>query len=197
MNLINLALNIKRTVLLALIIVGVNINNAYAKGLYADIMLDESLKKQEFTHEKGVIKGNISVVDDFPEEFYGTWSVLSVLEETNNPDLFRMRSSDIWTFERKGDIITLSNPVSGATASITINEVIDKTAIFTRKDEDENTVETETPQITVEESAFSGTDVIIIEHYRNGKKIKSDRVKYKIRGYLLNDNANINKLFAK
>jgi|GEM_PF-706938 len=140
-------------------------------------------KQSEIKNTNGVLRGGVSVTQDLPKEFYGTWSVVSTLEETNNPELFRMRSSDIWTFNRTVDIITLSNPVSGASASITVTEVNNKTAIFTREQRDENIYEIEKAEITVEGDSFSGTDLIIIKHYRNGKRVKTDKVKYKVRGY--------------
>lgn len=129
------------------------------------------------------LKGGVSVVNDFPQEFYGTWTVISILEDTNRPLLFRKKSSDIWSFARNGDTITLSNPVNGASASITVNEVVDKTAVFTRMKEEDDETETETAQITVEEDNFYGTDTIIIKHFRNGIRIKTDIVKYKVTGY--------------
>lgn len=130
-----------------------------------------------------VLRGTVSVAKDLPGELYGTWTVLSILVDTNNPELFRMKSSDIWTFERNGDIITLSNPVNRATASITVTEVKGKTATFTRMKEEKNLVEVETPEITVEGDDFYGTDTIIMKHFKNGRLIKTDIVKYKIRGY--------------
>lgn len=122
---------------------------------------------------------------DLPEDFYGTWSVISTLIDTNNPGLFRHRSADIWTFERKGEVITLSNPVSGATASITVNEVEGNTATFTRTKDEPELKETETPKITVQGDYFSGTDTIIMKHFWHGQRIKTDIVKYKIEGFKL------------
>lgn len=133
--------------------------------------------------QPGVLSGGVTYTNDLPREFYGTWSVISELIETNRPELFRERSTDIWSFSRDGDMITLTNPVTGARASITVNEVVDKTATFTRTKEEEGLVETETPKITVEEDSFYGTDLIIMKHYRNGRRTKTNIVKYKVTGY--------------
>ena len=152
--------------------------------------------EQKIIKHENVIKGNISVTKDLPEEFYGTWSVISILLETNNPELFRKRSSDIWTFNREKDVIILSNPISGATASITVNEVSGKTAIFSRIKKSEKMIEIETPEITVKEDSFSGTDLIIIKHFKNNERIKTDRVKYKIRGYKISG-PTLKDIFAK
>ncbi len=150
----------------------INLQNTHTKTL-----------SPQFKKEKGMLVGGVAVTGDLPQEFYGTWTVVSMLVETNNPELFRMRSSDIWTFERTGDVITLSNPINGASASITVKEVKGKTATFTRVSEDETSYEIETPKITVEGDSFYGTDQIIIEHFKNGKRIKTDRVKYKVKGH--------------
>lgn len=146
--------------------------------------------------QDGVLRATISRSADLPEDFYGTWTVLSTLIETNNPGLFRLRSSDIWTFSRAGDVITLSNPTTGASASITVNEVHGNTAIFTRIKEEKDYTQIETPEITVEGDNFFGTDLIVIEHYRRGRKVSTDRVKYELRGYKISGPA-LKDLFAK
>ena len=133
--------------------------------------------------ENGCLKAGVSVTQDLPAEFYGTWSVVSILTDTNAPELFRMRSSDVWSFKRQGNYVTLSNPTTGATASITVNEVVGLTAVFSRTSDEDGIKETETVQITVEGDSFSGSDSIIMEHFRHGKKTYVDRVKYKVKGY--------------
>ncbi|NLF83395.1 MAG: hypothetical protein GX568_05365 [Candidatus Gastranaerophilales bacterium] len=135
-----------------------------------------------------VLRGSVSA-GDFPAEYYGVWKVMNTLVETNNPDKFLPKSSDYWVFERTGDIITLSNPISGATASITIREIQGKTAIFERAKKTEDYSETETVEITVDGDYFQGMDTIIMNTYfKDGKRVNiQDVVKYKIRGYRLGD----------
>ena len=150
-----------------------------------EIFLNEKpvqVKEQEIDVKDGVLRGGVSVTTDLPAEFYGTWSVVGVLLDTNRPELFKMRSSDVWTFQRENDVIILSNPVSGASASITINEIRDKTAVFSRIKDEKDLYEIEKTQITVEEDSFSGTDLIITKYFKNGQRIRTDEVKYKVRG---------------
>ncbi len=201
MNLKNLGLHINKnkfySALPLYLLASIMISARPGNNDFKEIILNEKpYQAQEIINEKGVLKGGISVSSDLPEEFYGTWSVVSTLVKTNNPELFRMRSADIWTFQRENDVITLSNPVSGATASITINEVHDKTAVFTRESRDNDSIETETPEITVKGNGFSGTDLIIIKYFRKGKRIKTDIVKYKVRGYKISD-PTLKDIFAK
>ncbi|MCK7484480.1 MAG: hypothetical protein MZU97_02210 [Bacillus subtilis] len=81
----------------------------------------------------GKLHGQIISSNELPQELYGTWSVTSTLKNTDTPTLFRSKSSDIWQFSKAGDKITLSNPTTGAQASINVTEVKGKTAIFTRE----------------------------------------------------------------
>ena len=145
---------------------------------------------------EGVLRGEVSVSKDLPEEFYGTWAVRSTIIETNNPELFNQKSTDIWSFSRNGEIITLSNPVTGATASITVNEVVGKKAKFTREHVAEKYTETETPEVTIEGASFSGEDTLIIKHFYKDKIYKTDVVKYKVEGLKLSGPA-LKDLFAK
>ena len=135
-----------------------------------------------------VLKGSVSV-GDFPVEYYGAWKVINTLVETNNPDKFLSKSSDYWVFERTGDVITLSNPISGAKASITIREIQGKTAVFERVKDSKDFYEAETVEITVDGDYFQGTDMIIMNTYfKDGKRVNiQDVVKYKVRGYRLSD----------
>lgn len=203
MNLKDLGLHINKnkfySVLLLSLIVSAIVSAQPANNSFKEIFLNGKLyqtQQQEVTDKEGALQGGISLSNDLPEEFYGTWSVISTLVKTNNPELFRMRSSDIWTFQRENDIITLSNPVSGAIASITVNEVRDKTAVFTRESKDMDSIETETPEITVNGDSFSGTDLIIIKHFKSGKRIRTDVVKYKVRGYKISG-PTLKDIFAK
>lgn len=148
------------------------------------------------TIKDGCLRGNVSVIQDLPEEFFGTWSIVSRLIDTTHPETFRMKSSDIWTFQRQDNVITLSNPVSGATASITINEVRGQTAVFSRKQEEKDEIETEIVEITVEGDKFSGTDLIVMEYLRNGIKTNTIRVKYKVTGYKISG-PTLKNIFAR
>lgn len=143
-----------------------------------------------------VLNGAVSAFKDLPEEFYGKWAVKSTILETNNPELFNKKSTDIWVFDRNGEVITLSNPVSGATASITVNEVMGKKAKFTREHVSENYTEIETPEVTVEGASFSGEDTLTIKHFYKNTIYKTYVVKYKLEGLKLSG-PTLKELFAR
>lgn len=132
--------------------------------------------------QQGILKGGISTTKDLPKNFYGTWQVTGTLIDTNNPYSFKEKSSDIWIFEKNKETVTLINPNTGAKASITVNEVVGNKATFTRKQRHLNKIEYEQPIITINGDNFYGTDLLVIEEYRNGKLINRNIVKYEIRG---------------
>lgn len=148
------------------------------------------------TEPPKVLQGNVAVEKDLPQEFYGTWAVKSIIIETNNPYLFNQKSIDVWEFSRIGKTITLSNPQTGATASITVNEVVGKKAKFTRRQVSQRREETETPEVIIEGNTFSGSDTLTIKYFRGGEIYKTDVVKYKLEGLKLSG-PTINELFAK
>lgn len=129
-----------------------------------------------------VLKGNISESKDLPEEFYGTWSVTGKVKTTNDPILYQDKSSDIWLFHKFQNIITLSNPASGATASIVVDEVQNKTATFTRTKFTAKFKEYEKAVITVNGDNFYGTDILIYKTYIGGKLISTSTAEYTVSG---------------
>ena len=109
-----------------------------------------------------VLKGGVSQVQELPVGMYGMWQVKGSLLETNNYDKFTPNSSDIWILRKDGEYVTLIHPHNGANATITITEVVDNTATFTRGVKSGNMREAETVTLTLlgNGDTFSGTDII-------------------------------------
>jgi len=131
---------------------------------------------------KGVLSGSITKSKELPQEYYGTWSVSSVVLETNDPGTYRGKGSDIWTFQKDKDVITLSNPSTGASASINVDEVKGLAATFTRVSNTGKDKEYEQVKIAVYGDYFYGSDTIKIEHYKKGKYLYTSIVKYDVTG---------------
>lgn len=129
-----------------------------------------------------LIEGNVSMTDKVPVELYGSWKVESTCTRTTNRDLFESGSVDIWTLTRNGDMITLSNPLSGARADINVNDVKGKTVKFIKKSSYPNEESVETPVLTLQGDNFTGVDRINIKTFANGKLIREDYVEYKVTG---------------
>ncbi len=129
-----------------------------------------------------VIEGSVSMSDKVPKEFFGNWKVVSVCTKSTDKELINSKSMDIWVLSRTGDIISLSNPLSGARAQITVDDVKGQTVKFEKKSfyPDEESVET--PILTLQGDNFTGVDKISIKTFQNGKLIKEDYVEYQVKG---------------
>ena len=130
-----------------------------------------------------VLKGGISAVDMIPDEFYGTWSVISTRVETNNESFFKERTSDIWILQRAGNAITLTNPATLATSTISVDEVENNTAKFSRESKNKYEDETEHVTITLNDNTFIGEDTLEMKKFSiDNKLIEHNIVKYRLEG---------------
>jgi len=143
----------------------------------------------------GVIKGQISLSKEVPEEFYGSWSVNSELIDTNNPEKYRARSSDVWVLSKSGQTIILSNPSTGANAAITVQDVKGNTATFRREERTDTYREVEEAKLTIDGDRFYGTDILVTQYFSNGVTSDLDIVKYKIEGRKISGPA-LKKIFS-
>ena len=129
-----------------------------------------------------VIEGSIAMSDKVPKEFFGSWKVVSVCTHSTNKEYFGSKSLDLWTLSRMGNVVRLSNPMSGAVADVSVNDVKGQTVKFEKKViyPDEESIET--PILTLQGDKFSGIDKIVIRTFKDGKLIKEDYVEYKVKG---------------
>jgi hypothetical protein len=156
----------------------------------------DSTAKENVILDKGVLKAGIVSDNSLPEEFYGTWSVMGTIIKTSEPEVFKDKSSDIWTFEKVNSIITLTNPVSGASASIKVSEVNDNTATFTKETHTNKFKQYEKAKITIEGESFFGTDFIKFDYYRGEKLIGTSTVEYEVKGSKISG-PRLEDIFAK
>lgn len=136
----------------------------------------------DYPKSQTVLNGSIETIDKVPAELYGQWAIHSTLLEARNRDDYKEVTSDIWVFTRWGDALTLTNPVTEATATINVDEVVNHNARFSRQSNNPNKHERETVQIDIDDDRFAGIDTFVIEKYQKGKLISQDVVKYKLRG---------------
>lgn len=130
-----------------------------------------------------------------PDGFFGSWGVISKLISATKPEMFNFESKDIWTLSGYGNILILENLESGARSEIIIKEKNKdgKTLKFERtKTVKENkqayTIYKETVEFVLLGNNFSGTDVYIVEKYKNNSKTDSETAKYKISGVKISGN---------
>ncbi len=129
-----------------------------------------------------VIEGSVAMTDKVPNELYGDWRVIATCTKSTNHEMFNTKSLDIWTLSRQDDIITLRNPLSGAKADITVNDVKGKTVKFEKRSSYPDEESIETPILTLNGNYFTGVDRINIKTFKDGKLIKEDFVEYQVRG---------------
>ena len=129
-----------------------------------------------------MIVGSVSMTDKVPEEFFGEWQVASVCTKSTDKEYYGTTSVDIWILSRVGDAITLRNPVSGAFAQITVDDVKGQTVKFEKKSYYNDEISIETPILTLQGDKFSGTDTILIKTLKDGEVIKEDYIEYKVKG---------------
>lgn len=136
-----------------------------------------------------VLKAGVSLSDKVPKGFFGTWKIESVMMYSNNKEMFNEVTTDFWNLSKVGDVITLTNPLSGAEASVTVDEVQGNQIKFSHVTKGKNAKMTESPTLTLNGENFYGTDKIVIEKYKYGEKVSSDIVVYKIKAQKISGNS--------
>ncbi len=111
-----------------------------------------------------------------PPAMYGQWNVIATLIESNYESQHTV--DDIWVLERTGDEVVITNPANGASAAISVDEVIGNRATFhrmlvTQKNRflgDRYLNETHT--ITVNGDRLSGRSLRKVQIVKNGQVAK-------------------------
>lgn len=159
------------------------------------VCLNDRAKRAVLENE--TIKGGIIESKELPEDFYGTWSVSTRIIRSDNPLLSTEGRVEIWRLEKVDNTITLVNPITGARASITVDNVRNNTATFSRKKLSQNLKEYEKVTMTMDsESSFSGNDIQVTEKYRRGKLVRRETVEFQILGKRLSGPL-MRELFSK
>jgi len=131
------------------------------------------------------LKTGISIVEQVPGSFYGIWRVSAKLAETTNTQKFKPTSVDLWNLSRQGNVINLSNPFTGANATITVNYVEGNGIKFTKVGNyDEGYRLTDTVEIKLNGDTFSGVNKLALETLSDvdGHVVKTDTATYNLQG---------------
>lgn len=131
-----------------------------------------------------VLKAGVSLIEKVPETFFGTWRVKSSLIETNSHNDFKKANIDIWNLSRQGDVINLSNPFSGASASITLSYAGDDAIRFVRKGNYDGRILTDTVELNLSGEKFTGSNTLVLETLSDvdNSVIKTARAVYALKG---------------
>ena len=129
-----------------------------------------------------VLTGGVEYV--VPVDFWGTWRVSSVLIDTDSPDNFKNKNNDIWNLYQRDNVITLTNPFSGATSSINVDFVNDNVVKFSTKGNFDGKILTDTVEIAISKNEFEGINTIVLETLSNvdNTVIKTATAIYRLKG---------------
>lgn len=128
-----------------------------------------------------VLHGGIEKV---PNEFFGAWRVVSHRTTTDSPVTFREKNIDIWNLSSENNVITLSNPFSGAQAQINVREVRGNYVEFVKTGKYDNKLLTDRAKLEVKGNKFSGTDELTLKTISDVDKsiIKNEHATYTLTG---------------
>ena len=131
-----------------------------------------------------MLKTGISVTEQLPNDFFGTWRVVSHIIETDNPSIFKKKNIDIWNLSRSGDVVKLSNPFSGAQASVNVDFTGDGAIRFTKQSNIDKKILTDTVELYIVKDKFSGVNTIQLDILSDidNTVIKSTKATYTLTG---------------
>lgn len=129
-----------------------------------------------------VLQGTVAI--DVPEDFYGTWRVSSVLVDTNSPGNFKKKNADLWNISKKNDVITLSNPFSGAKSSVNVDYANANTVKFSTRGNYDNKILIDEVEIHLDNDKFTGINIITLETHSDidNRIVKTVKAKYTLKG---------------
>ena len=130
-----------------------------------------------------VIKSGVEI-NHIPNSFYGSWRVVSVLTSTNTENMFRQKNVDFWNLSRAGNIITLENPFSGASQTITVKNAKSNFIKFVKVGNYSGKRLTDEVTINLGKDSFWGVNQLKLETVSDidGHIMKTDFATYNIKG---------------
>lgn len=137
-----------------------------------------------FADTPTVLHAGVSLVKEVPSDLMGTWRVAAALKTTDSPHSFKRTSVDIWNLSRTGDVISLSNPFTGASASINVSYVNKNTIRFTKVGDYDRQKLTDSVEITINGNTFIGKNTLNLVTYSDsdGSVLNEKRALYMLKG---------------
>lgn len=131
------------------------------------------------------LQAGISVIENLPNSFYGTWRVVAKMDKQSGSVNFRPQSIDFWNLSRENNVINLNNPFTGASASVKLDYVEGNLIRFTRIGEyDVNKKLIDIVDLRLNGDTFTGINQITLETYSmiDNSLIDKDTALYIIKG---------------
>ena len=130
------------------------------KIFFAVIISGLCLVSNTNANEPPVLSAGISLNEQVPIDLMGTWRVVSKLNKTNALGTFKPQGVDIWNLFKSGDVINLSNPLSGAKAAVRVEFVKNNTVKFSKEGIYDGQKLCDTVEITVQGDKFTGKNYL-------------------------------------
>ena len=130
------------------------------------------------------LKAGVSI-DKVPQSFYGSWRVVAKVSKQSGSINFKPQTVDFWNLSRTGDVIKLSNPFTGAEASVKVDYVEGNLIRFTKTGKyDTNKILTDTVDLKLSGDTFTGVNSLVLETYSqiDGTLVKTDTAIYVLNG---------------
>jgi len=123
-------------------------------------------------------------VQKLPETFWGTWRVSAKVIDTDSPVTFKEKTVDLWNISQDNNVIKLSNPFTGASAQISVENANEDTVEFSKTGRYDNKYLTDRVSITIKGDNFTGIDTLQLDTKSDvdGKIIKSETATYTLIG---------------
>lgn len=123
-------------------------------------------------------------VEKIPDTFFGTWRVVSTRVDTNSPVYFKEKGVDLWNLSVDNGVIILSNPFSGASAEIKVEEASKNSVTFTKIGRYNNKILTDKVSITIDGDKFAGSDELKLDTISDidGSIRKTETATYSVKG---------------
>jgi hypothetical protein len=131
------------------------------------------------------LNGGVSQIDRLPKSFYGSWRVVAKVDKQKGEMNFHPQVYTIWNLSRVGDVINLSNPFNGASATIKVDYVDGNIIRFTKNGNyDSNRILTDTVDLKLNGDTFTGINSIKLETFStyDNSLLKTDEAIYILRG---------------
>ena len=130
------------------------------------------------------LKAGVSV-DSVPDTFYGSWRVVAKIDKQKGETYFKPIAIDFWNLSRQGNVINLTNPFTGASASVNVDYVEGNLIRFTKVGSyDGNKKLTDTVDLKLQGDTFTGINTLTLETFSNfdNSLIRKDSAIYILKG---------------
>lgn len=130
------------------------------------------------------LKAGIEMDDYIPETFYGTWRVAAKLVNTDSHKLFKDSTIDLWNISRSDNVITLENPTTNATASITVTKADNNGVTFEKITGNDSKKLYDRVELNMKKNSFDGVNYITVKTFSSDGKsvVKVETAKYSLYG---------------